>query len=509
MTCALARAGLHRGDPACAVTCGETTRRDQTFPDVLQRGSGTRWQTGPVHFRGAVLLVGLLTGVLLPAVVPASLADPTHRRTDSVSARLYPPVVTTGEPSVIAGRITPVDAGVDIQLQQEQENGTWQTITVTRTDGRGAYGLSLDTSSPGGTSYRVSTTGATSKQRVLRVEANTACRPRTQPVDPQATGEAICLLTRIDRWRAAGLMGVGQQLNISSLAETAFEPLAELDDPVAVVGFDLEELAKTGEYQYPFLDEQLDHLLTLADQGAVLTASWHATNPGTGGDYTDRSWRTLEALLKPRTAAARAFWADFDEKLELLRRFEDGDGGRHGRTAVVFRPLHEANGGFFWWGKPDPKVYRTLWKRMQERAAAAGVHNIVWAYAANRWTAGVKDPRPLVPAEVDLGGLDSYDPERGRTNLKDRLWLEGYPRVTPVPRMALTEVGPHGSATGAWDPTVITRTVRKAGIRPAWAMLWFDDGNGRDGITGKKQIGSLSGGRAWLRTCPNGLCAID
>ena len=40
-------------------------------------------------------------------------------------------------------------------------------------------------------------------------------------------------------------------------------------------------------------------------------------------------------------------------------------------------------------------------------------------------------------------------------------------------------------------------------------MLWFDDGNGRDGVTGEKQIGSLAGGKAWLRTCPNGLCAID
>ena len=95
---------------------------------------------------------------------------------------------------------------------------------------------------------------------------------------------------------------------------------------------------------------------------------------------------------------------------------------------MVFRPLHEANGGFFWWGKPEPKVYRTLWARMQARAAEAGVHNIIWAYAANRWTAGVRDPRTLVPDRVDLGGLDSYDPEKGKANRADRLWLEGYPR---------------------------------------------------------------------------------
>lgn len=462
-----------------------------------------------MHFRGAVLLVGLLAGVLLPAVVPASLADPSQRRTEAVSARLYPPVVTAGEPSVIAGRVTPVDAGVDVLVQQEQDDGSWQTFSVTRTDARGRYDAPLSTSVASVARFRVSVSGAVSPARQLQVRANSQCSPTVHPIDELATGEATCLVTRLDRWRTAGLMGVGQQLNVSAAPDRAFRPVTELDDPVAVVGFDLEELAMTGEYTYPFLDEQVDRLLALADEGAVLTASWHATNPGTGGKYTDRGWTNLKALLDDTTPAARRFWADYDEKLELLRRFEDGDGGRHDRAAVVFRPLHEANGGFFWWGKPDPEVYRKLWARMQARASAAGVHNIIWAYAANRWTAGVKDPRTLVPDRVDLGGLDSYDPEKAADNAKDRLWLEGYAQVKPVPRTALTEVGPHGSRTGSWDPAVITRTVRKKSLHPVWAMLWFDDGNGRDGVTGDKQIGSLAGGKAWLRTCPNGLCSID
>ena len=204
-----------------------------------------------MHFRGAVLLVGLLTGVLLPAVAPASLADPSQRRTDSISARVHPPVVTAGEPSVIAGRVTPVDAGVDIQLQQEQDDGSWQTVSVTRTDARGSYSAPLATSSVTDTRYRVSVPGALSPARRLQVRANTDCSPTTHPVDDRATGEAICLATRLDRWRTAGLMGVGQQLNVSSSPDQAFAPVTELDDPVAVVGFDLEELAMTGELRLP------------------------------------------------------------------------------------------------------------------------------------------------------------------------------------------------------------------------------------------------------------------
>jgi hypothetical protein len=177
----------------------------------------------------------------------------------------------------------------------------------------------------------------------------------------------------------------------------------------------------------------------------------------------------------------------------------------------VFRPLHEANGNWFWWGRPKPSVYRAVWARMQAEAVQAGVHNIVWAYSfAARAGSWVMHPENLVPAHVDLAGIDSYDPEAGRGNGADRLDLRGYSDVADqVARMTITEAGPHGSARGLWDPAVITRTVQAARVRPLWSMLWFDDGTGADGITGKKQISSLVGGPAWLHSCPNGLCSLS
>ena len=55
-------------------------------------------------------------------------------------------------------------------------------------------------------------------------------------------------LLRPEAQRAAFLAAAGE-----------FPALAGLHDPVAVVGFDLEELAKTDHYEYPFLDELIDH----------------------------------------------------------------------------------------------------------------------------------------------------------------------------------------------------------------------------------------------------------
>lgn len=442
------------------------------------------------------------TGAVLAGLLPASAA------VDSVTVRVVPPVVALGEPTGVAVQVDPVRSGRVVELQQYVEE-VWRPVATGTTDSRGRALLAAPSDEPGTATYRVVSgpglaSEAVSGRTSIRVTSERTCSPSHAVVDPRPTGELVCLAERIDRWQAAGLMGVGQQLNVSNA--DFLDPLDELSDPVRVVGFDLEELARGETYQ--FERPPLRELLRLADEGAVLTASWHATNPETGRPSSTGGRLDLAVLLDDQSPVARRFWADWDDKLRLLARFQDGDGlGGELRTAVALRPLHEANGGFFWWGKPDPRVHRKVWAELQRRAWDRGVHNILWTYAFNLDTAGVRDPATLLPARVDLAGLDSYDPEKGRRNAADRFDLAGYTKVARlVPRMALTEAGPHGSAHGTWDPAVITRAVSRAEIDPAWAMLWFDDGSGRDGSTGRKQISSLRGGRAWLRGCPHGYC---
>lgn len=313
-------------------------------------------------------------------------------------------------------------------------------------------------------------------------------------MDRQATAAAVCLAARLDGWKAARRMGVGQQLNVSSSSYLA--PLQKLGaKPVAAVGFDLEELDE-GE-SYGFADPPLEHLVALAQQGTVLVATWHADNPHTGGNYADRSWHDVRSLLDPSTPEYARFWADFDARLELLRRFQDAG------VALVFRPLHEANGDWFWWSGPGAAIYKQLYAAMQARAWSAGIHDLLWGYSFNAVTGGhISAPAALLPRHVDLAGIDSYDAE-SPGQAKDRVPLEGYGSVaTKVRRMAFFEVGPQDSRDGDWNPAVISRSARKLGHRPLWAMLWFDD------QTGRKQISSLQGGKTWLGACPQGLCHL-
>ncbi|HEY0950905.1 glycoside hydrolase family 26 protein [Nocardioides sp.] len=448
------------------------------------------------------LLAGMLTGGLaMSGAIPASARPaPADGSGTTLTVRLAPPVVTVGEPSALVAQASPVRVGRTFTVQR-LTGSSWTAVGTATAGGRGRAVLPLDTSVAGAPVLRVVAEATADLRRAvsatltLKVTTAAACTPRVPLVDPDADLAARCLATRLDRWRSAGLMGVGQQLNVSNVDYLA--PLTALGGRrVSVVGFDLQELADGETYQ--FADPPLDRLAALAQQGAVLSASWHTTNPHTGGGYADRSWTSLDALLSTTTPEGIRFWADFEAKLDLLRRFQEAG------VALVLRPFHEANGGWFWWGKPDPTTYRALWTMMQRRAWDAGVHNVVWAYSfAARTRSGIRAPDRLLPAHVDVAGVDSYDPEGAAADPRDRLDVTGYAALGErVARMALTEVGPADSATGAWRPAVVSRTARALRPRPAWAMLWFDD------AAGKKQISSLTGGLSWLDSCPNALCYL-
>jgi len=442
----------------------------------------------------------LLAGGLIASGATTVGARPHPPPKAALTARISPGTVPLGEPATLTVRLRPAARAVRLVVQR-RAGSRWVTTARPRTDADGTARLRLPTAVVGEQRFRVLSKGARpdlrASSRVVTlnvVDAVSRCRPRPALVDPRAGPAVRCLATRLDRWRGAGAMGVGQQLNVSTSAYAG--PLTVLGSrPVRVVGFDLEELFASQDYGFPVAP--VDALIAQARAGAVLSMSWHPANPGSGGAYDDRGWHDLGALVDhPESAAYQSFWAAYAERLTLLQQLDAAG------VAVVFRPFHEANGDWFWWGHPDPATYRRLWSLLQQKTWASGVHNVLWAYSFNAVTGDhIGDPVKLLPATVDLAGLDSYDDESSTP--ADELPVGGYDAVAArVKRMAITEAGPYDSPDGAWDPAVISRTARMLTTPPLWSMLWFDDGGG------KKQLGSLQRGRRWLDSCRDGFCSV-
>ncbi len=337
--------------------------------------------------------------------------------------------------------------------------------------------------------------------------------PRTPPVDPEADESALCLAGQFDQWADGGVMAVGQQVNLDNDAWT--DPLTALaPNDVRIVGFDLQELATAAALG----KDRVPDLITLAEQGHVLVASWHADNPFTNQpswDMTDTDKVTELTDPAAGSAAYDAFWADWDEIIATVGRLRDAG------VPIILRPLHEANGQWFWWAHQDPAVFKELWTQLRTRVEDAGMHNVLWHFAAAPRTYNeIQDPLALLP-EVDFAGLDTYDCEQpgtraeelecggGRDYEEDLVDFTSYADLSAaVPRMSLSEVGPQFSFDGSWDPSTVTTTAVENGFRPVYAMFWFDDQReGRPPMA--KQLASLEGSKEWLGTCQEALCDVS
>ncbi|MBR1898157.1 MAG: hypothetical protein IJ825_04670 [Oscillospiraceae bacterium] len=73
----------------------------------------------------------------------------------------------------------------------------------------------------------------------------------------------------------------------------------------------------------------------------------------------------------------KALLADIDSVSEALKPLADAD------IPVLWRPLHEAGGDWFWWGADGPEAYRWLWDVLYRRMTEYhGLHNLIWVWNA-------------------------------------------------------------------------------------------------------------------------------
>lgn len=67
--------------------------------------------------------------------------------------------------------------------------------------------------------------------------------------------------------------------------------------------------------------------------------------------------------------------ADIDNISRLMQQMEDEN------VTVLWRPLHEASGGWFWWGASGAEAYKWLWQLMYERMTNYfGLDNLIWVW---------------------------------------------------------------------------------------------------------------------------------
>lgn len=157
----------------------------------------------------------------------------------------------------------------------------------------------------------------------------------------------------------------------------------------------------------------VEHAINFDKEGGIVTFAWHWNapepylknsdkQPWWRGFYTDATTIDLKKIMDGEDEEGyELLLSDIDAIAIQLKRLQDAD------VPVLWRPLHEASGGWFWWGasgsEPYIKLYRLLFERLTDYH---DLHNLIWVWngQSKEWYPGDE--------YVDIVGIDIYPGER-------------------------------------------------------------------------------------------------
>lgn len=151
-------------------------------------------------------------------------------------------------------------------------------------------------------------------------------------------------------------------------------------------------------------------------RGGVITISWHMYSPVSGGNSWDKTPTVHE--LVPGGAQHETLKKYLDAFVEFNRGLVGTDSkGKSVQIPVIFRPWHEHNGDWFWWGKghASEQDYISLFQfTVKYLRDEKGQHNLIYAYSPDRSRIDMNrfesDYFYGYPGDeyVDVIGLDNY-----------------------------------------------------------------------------------------------------
>lgn len=197
-----------------------------------------------------------------------------------------------------------------------------------------------------------------------------------------------------------------------------------------------------------------NHVLGKSPKKAgILELTFHWFSPIGGRDksfYAENTDFDARNILVEGTAERRAFYHDMDVIARELKRFQcEG-------IPVLWRPFHEADGTWFWWGAKGIRVARQLYRMMYDYyTIQLGLDNLVWV-----WSAPGKDGYPG-DERVDVVACDVYLSEG-----KDTDYATEYEHlVATTSRKKVAALGEVG-----YLPDV--ELLQKSGVPWAYYMTW-------------------------------------
>ncbi len=215
----------------------------------------------------------------------------------------------------------------------------------------------------------------------------------TTLVNPNATEEAKGLMRYLSAVYGDYVLSGHQASYTWSTAESELASIRLwTGETPAVRGFDFMDVINS--WGAPHAREALKWAQT---EGGILHLCWHWRLGGGGFYSSDKSFPAGD----PETNAT--INADLKKLGDELQKFADA------KIPVLWRPMHEPPGSWFWWHTAGADKYVRLWKHMYNYLVnERKLNNLIWVYSGAD-NSGYRDSNWYPGNDyVDIAGVDGY-----------------------------------------------------------------------------------------------------
>ena len=307
---------------------------------------------------------------------------------------------------------------------------------------------------------------------------------KAQPVSPNASPEAKALLQLI--YNLSGKYTLTGQHNYPAAKDRNSQFFAGYTGKTPVIWSDDFGFAKAGDKDsYQLRGKLVEEAKRQYAKGALVTLCWHAVPPtanepvtfqplpGASPDKLESvqgrlSDQQFKDILTPGTALNKQWLAQVDTIAYYLKQLQNA------HVPVLWRPYHEMNGSWFWWGGrfgdyPTKAIYQQIFDRLVNYHK---LNNLIWVWSVDRPTRPGMEFNNFYPGAkyLDIVALDVYGSDFNQSYYDQLLSLANGKPVT------LAEVGNPPS------PQILAQ-------QPKWSywVIWA----GMAHLTSKKQFEAM------------------
>ncbi|OWU92457.1 MULTISPECIES: glycoside hydrolase family 26 protein [unclassified Flavobacterium] len=220
------------------------------------------------------------------------------------------------------------------------------------------------------------------------------------------------------------------------------------------------------------------------ERGGITTVSWHFNNPVSKNGFYWKDSVSVAAMSLIKKGGSHH--EQYKEILKTIADFANSVKAKDGKLVpMIFRPFHEFDGDWFWWGKKctSREDFIEVWQfTVSYLRDTLKVHNFIYAFSPDNRFNSESEYLERYPGDdyVDLFGMDDYG-DFGRDGKYDldagikKLKIISDIAIQKKKLAAFTETGLESIPNEKWWTETLLKSLQKEKIELCYVLVWRND----------------------------------